>query len=121
MSPHLRRHAISAAFAIISLYLPILFQLLVDHGRWETGDLTFWLLAAPGFAPVVFLIFQDIIPDLGSETAYLAIGVVMTLLFVAGLTLLGARNRLWQIAAIILGSALGGFSAWIGWALSRME
>ncbi len=121
MDPRAKRHLQSALVAVASLYAPITFQLLTAWGRWGLRDATLWILAAPGFAPVVYLNFGDHIPGDWPMWVYLGSGILLTVLFIAGLTLLGARNRTWQIVAILLGSALGGFAAWIGWALTRME
>lgn len=108
--------------AAAAVYLPILATLWLDrHHYGQLSDLVYFPLM-PGFAPLAALAFStDLIPGNLPQWSYHAAGAILTLLFLIGLTLLGARSRAWQSAAIALGLGIGGFAAYMSWAMLRME
>jgi hypothetical protein len=111
------RSGIVTAF---SLWLPPLILTYIDHGRWDPEVMRWWLLCAPGFAPVVLPQMNDWLPTTLSDGVSWGTSMALSITVWLFLAIWGRKSIAFQILAATMGLGLGIFAAMFAYELARM-
>lgn len=110
----------SGIIAAVLLWVPPLIYAFMDHGRWHPEVLRWWLICAPGFAPVMLLQMFDWLPTTLPEGVSWAASVTLSVLVWLFLASLGRKSLAFQILTGAIGLAVGIFAATFAHGLARM-